>query len=87
MAAGINAGKEVEIPTGVGFCMYARRACLDEIGLFDLEKFGSGYGEENDLCRRALSAGWRNILAPNIFVRHYGGPLLAPANSGAWARR
>jgi GT2 family glycosyltransferase len=87
MAAGINAGKEVEIPTGVGFCMYARRACLDEIGLFDLEKFGSGYGEENDLCRRALSAGWRSILAPNIFVRHYGGPLLAPANSGAWARR
>jgi O-antigen biosynthesis protein len=73
MAAGVNAGKDIEIPTGVGFCMYVRRACLDEIGLFDLEKFGSAYGEENDLCRRALGAGWRNILAPNIFVRHYGG--------------
>jgi O-antigen biosynthesis protein len=73
MAAGVNAGKDVDIPTGVGFCMCVRRACLDEIGLFDLEKFGSAYGEENDLCRRALGAGWRNILAPNIFVRHYGG--------------
>jgi GT2 family glycosyltransferase/glycosyltransferase involved in cell wall biosynthesis len=73
LAAAVNAGKEIEIPTGVGFCMYVRRACIDEIGLFDLENFGFGYGEENDFCRCALRAGWRSILAPNIFVRHYGG--------------
>jgi GT2 family glycosyltransferase/glycosyltransferase involved in cell wall biosynthesis len=72
LAAGANAEVEIEIPTGVGFCMYVRRACLDEIGLFDAEHFGKGYGEENDLCMRAAAAGWRNILAPNIFVRHYG---------------
>ena len=64
---------ELEIPTGVGFCMYVRRTCLDMIGLFDVEKFGHGYGEENDLCRRAVAAGWRNILASDVFVRHYGG--------------
>ncbi|PRF94645.1 glycosyltransferase family 2 protein, partial [Burkholderia multivorans] len=73
LAASVNAGGSVVVPTGVGFCMYIRRACLDRIGLFDMAEFGRGYGEENDLCRRAVKDGWINILAPNIFVRHYGG--------------
>ncbi|MDR8439764.1 glycosyl transferase, partial [Acinetobacter baumannii] len=40
-------GKEnnlVEIPTGVGFCMYIRRDCLNQVGYFDEETFGRGYG-------------------------------------------
>jgi glycosyltransferase involved in cell wall biosynthesis len=73
LAAEVNAGVVVPIPTGVGFCLYIQRACLDQIGLFDGASFGKGYGEENDLCRRAAEAGWSNMLAPNIFVRHYGG--------------
>jgi GT2 family glycosyltransferase/glycosyltransferase involved in cell wall biosynthesis len=72
LAARVNGGQEVEIPTGVGFCMYLRRDCLGDVGLFDTARFGLGYGEENDLCRRAAAAGWRNILAPNVFVRHFG---------------
>jgi O-antigen biosynthesis protein len=73
IAARVNAGKTVDIPTGVGFCMFIRRKCLDIIGLLDVERFGRGYGEENDLCLRAAAAGWRNLLAGDIFVRHYGG--------------
>jgi glycosyltransferase involved in cell wall biosynthesis len=72
LAAEANAGTDVEIPTGVGFCMYVRRSCLNEVGLFNEDAFGQGYGEENDFCLRAASAGWRNILAPNVFVYHYG---------------
>lgn len=73
LASVTHANKTLPIPTGVGFCMYIRRACLNEIGLFDIKHFGKGYGEENDLCRRAAKAGWVNLLAPNVFVRHYGG--------------
>ena len=61
-----------DLPTGVGFCFYVRRALLDEIGDFDSEVFGAGYGEENDLCLRAAKAGWRNVLADNAFVVHTG---------------
>ena len=61
-----------DLPTGVGFCLYLRRALLDEIGYFDAEAFGAGYGEENDLCMRAAKAGWRNVLADNAFVVHTG---------------
>jgi GT2 family glycosyltransferase len=72
LTAEINAGVEVEAPTGVGFCMYIRRDCLQQVGLFDEKTFGHGYGEENDFCQRALRHGWRNIIAADTFVRHWG---------------
>jgi GT2 family glycosyltransferase len=68
-----NAGRTVELPTAVGSCMYIRRACLSDVGLFDAERFGRGYGEENDFCLRATKAGWRNVLAGDVFVFHEGG--------------
>ncbi len=70
--AEINKGRTVDLPTAVGFCMYVRRACVEQIGLLDEERFGRGYGEENDFCRRALRAGWRSVLATDVFVFHAG---------------
>src|SRR5439155_2396270 len=52
-AARVNAGVAIDIPTAVGFCVYIRRDCLDQVGPFDAERFGRGYGEENDFCLRA----------------------------------
>ncbi len=67
-----NAGRSVTVPTTVGFCMYLRRDALDELGAFDAETFGRGYGEENDYCMRANAAGWRHLLACDLFVYHEG---------------
>ena len=61
-----------DIPTGVGFCLYVRRALLDAIGPFD-PVFGRGYGEENDFCMRAVAAGFRNLLCEDTLVLHLGG--------------
>jgi O-antigen biosynthesis protein len=61
-----------DIPTGVGFCFYVRRALIDAIGPFDVA-FGAGYGEENDFCLRAHAAGFRNVLCDDAFVLHTGG--------------
>ncbi|MBV0078204.1 glycosyltransferase [Klebsiella pneumoniae] len=77
-------GKEnnlVEIPTGVGFCMYIRRDCLNQVGYFDEETFGRGYGEENDWCQRAAKAGWPNFHQLNVFVYHKGGVSFAGEQS------
>jgi len=68
-----NAGGAVDVPTAVGFCMFIRRDCLDEVGLFDAQRFGRGYGEENDFCMRAAGTGWRHVMALDTFVRHRGG--------------
>lgn len=67
-----------ELPTGVGFCMFVRRAALDAIGDFDMATFGRGYGEENDWCRRAAGHGWRNVLCDDAYVAHLGGASFAP---------
>lgn len=76
-----NAGQVADVPTGVGFCMYVRRDGLREIGLFDTEQFGQGYGEENDFCRRAAEAGWRNLHALDTFVLHTGGVSFGASKS------
>lgn len=73
MAAACNEETYIPIPTGVGFCMYVSRACLNDIGDLDASKFGKGYGEENDFCLRATVRGWVHLLASNVFVRHCGG--------------
>jgi GT2 family glycosyltransferase len=66
-----------DLPTGVGFCMYLRRAALDALGDFDAATFGRGYGEENDFCLRADAHGWRNVLCDTAFVGHQGGASFA----------
>ncbi len=62
----------VEIPTAVGFCMYIKRQCLRDVGNFDEESFGLGYGEECDFSMRASAAGWKNIIAADVYVFHEG---------------
>ena len=74
-----NAGRSVELPTTVGFCMYIRRAALADIGLFDADAFGRGYGEENDFCLRAERA----RLATSARLRH----LRLPRGLGEFRRR
>ena len=60
------------LPTGVGVCLYIRRALLDDIGLFDATHFGLGYGEENDFCLRALARGWLHVADDATFIYHAG---------------
>nr|WP_256363873.1 glycosyltransferase [Hyphomicrobium sp. 99] len=72
LAALVNKGRSLEVPTGVGFCMYITRAALDSVGYFDFELFGLGYGEENDFCLRASELGFSNKHALDTFVFHSG---------------
>ena len=60
------------LPTGVGVCLYVKRRVLDEVGCFDEEAFGLGYGEENDLCMRATKAGFVHVLDDATFIFHEG---------------
>ena len=57
-----------DIPTAHGFCMYIKREAIDDLGLFDEETFGKGYGEENDFSYRCLQAGYRHLLCDNTYI-------------------
>ncbi|WP_339898733.1 glycosyltransferase [uncultured Gilvimarinus sp.] len=65
-----GAGLSPSVPTGNGFCMYIRRGCLHDVGLFDEEAFPRGYGEENDFCMRARRKGWRHVVDDRTYVFH-----------------
>ena len=73
LATSTHAGVHVEIPVGIGFCMYMRRDCLSDVGSLDADIFGKGYGEEVDFCLRARRRGWSHRLAADVFVYHAGG--------------
>lgn len=64
--------KYPQITVAVGFCMFIKRNVLDEIGYFDAETFGRGYGEENDFCCRAELMGYKHVLCDDTFVYHKG---------------
>jgi GT2 family glycosyltransferase len=65
-----SGGLPFEVPTGNGFCMYVKRALLDDIGVFDAVNFPVGYGEENEFCMRAIEAGWCHKVDPRTYVSH-----------------
>lgn len=53
-----------------GFCMMIRRAVIDDIGYFDEDLFGEGYGEEDDFNLRARNAGWKLVIADDVYIYH-----------------
>jgi GT2 family glycosyltransferase len=84
LAARANGPAVVDIPVGVGFCLYLRRDCLNATGVFRADQFAQGYGEENDLCLRARLLGWRNVALTGLFVGHHGGATFSgPTSNGS----
>jgi O-antigen biosynthesis protein len=71
IAATVNTGALVDIPNGVGFCLYITRECLDAVGLLS-ESYHRGYLEDVDFCLRARENGFRNVCTPSVYVGHAG---------------
>ena len=86
LAAAANGAGVVEIPTGVGFCLYLKRDCLAEVGLLREDTFAQGYGEENDFCLRARHLGWRHVAATGVYVGHVGAASFGAAFGGRGGR-
>lgn len=60
------------IPVANGFCMFIKREVIDKIGLFDMETFERGYGEENDFCYRAEQIGYHHVMCDDTYIYHSG---------------
>lgn len=66
-----NAGCFTEVRRLVGFCLLAKRSMLDEIGGFD-ERYHLGNYEDDDLCLRALQAGYLLRVVQDSYIHHFG---------------
>ncbi len=74
-----NSGQTAESFRLVGFCLMARRAVIDRIGGLD-ERFGSGNFEDDDFCVRAAIAGFKSLIAKDVFIHHVGGQTFQALN-------
>lgn len=61
-----------DVTTVVGFCLLVKRELIATLGVFD-EAFDRGYCEETDFHLRARAAGWRCVVADDVFVYHRQG--------------
>jgi O-antigen biosynthesis protein len=68
IANGVTA---IDLPNGIGFCLYIKRACLDVVGSFS-ELYARGYFEDVEFCLKARERGFRNVCAVGVFVGHAG---------------
>jgi GT2 family glycosyltransferase len=73
LAALANGGQTLEIPVGIGFCLFMRHDCLKITGGLRSDLYAQGYGEENDWCLRARQHGFRHVAALGAYVAHHGG--------------
>ena len=71
IAAATTGLDAVDVPSGIGFCLYITRACLNAVGSLS-ENYQRGYLEDVDFCLRAREHGFRSVCAPSVYVGHEG---------------
>jgi GT2 family glycosyltransferase len=67
-----NAGYWLDVERIIGFCVLIKREVLWKIGGLD-EVFGPGGYEDYDYCMRVKQAGYKVVIASDVFIYHIGG--------------
>ncbi|MFM7232065.1 MAG: glycosyltransferase, partial [bacterium] len=63
--------QRVPSPRLVGFCLLGHASLWARVGGLD-ESYATGNYEDDDLCLRAELAGFRNVIAGEVFIHHEG---------------
>lgn len=66
-----NNGQFIEFPRVTFLCTLLKRKLVEKIGALD-ERFSPGNFEDDDYCIRALLAGYKCLIAKDVFVHHFG---------------
>jgi GT2 family glycosyltransferase len=67
-------------PRLAAIAMLVKRKVFERVGLFE-EDFSPGNYEDDDLCIRALLAGFDVVIAQDVFIHHYGSRTWKASNS------
>lgn len=66
-----NKNKVMHFPRVAFLCTLIKRELLEKIGGLD-ERFSPGNFEDDDFCLRAQLAGYKTVIAQDVFIHHYG---------------
>jgi GT2 family glycosyltransferase/2-polyprenyl-3-methyl-5-hydroxy-6-metoxy-1,4-benzoquinol methylase len=64
-------GRSFEWEWVVGLCLLIKREVINTIGMLD-ERFGLGFFDDDDLSLRARQAGYKILIAQDVFIHHFG---------------
>lgn len=63
----------------VGLCMLIKRELIEKIGGFD-PRFGLGTFEDDDFSLRSILCGYKNVIAQDVFIFHFGSKTFKEEN-------
>jgi GT2 family glycosyltransferase/glycosyltransferase involved in cell wall biosynthesis len=81
-----NKGEILHFPRVAFLCTLIKREVIDKIGGLD-ERFSPGNYEDDDFCLRAQLAGYKTVIAKDVFIHHYGSKSFKANGEKAYAER
>jgi len=81
-----NKGEILFFPRVAFLCTLIKREVIDKIGGLD-ERFSPGNYEDDDFCLRAQLAGYKTVIAKDVFIHHYGSKSFKANGEKAYAER
>ncbi len=71
LVAAKNKGEVLHFPRVAFLCTLIKREVVEKVGGLD-ERFTPGNYEDDDYCLRAQIAGFKTVIAKDVFIHHFG---------------
>jgi len=79
-------GQFFQFPRVAFLCTLIKKEVIDKIGGLD-ERFSPGNFEDDDFCLRAQMAGYKTVIATDVFIHHYGSVSFKANGESEYAKR
>ena len=81
-----NKNEKLFFPRIAFLCTLIKKEVIDKIGGLD-ERFSPGNYEDDDFCLRAQLAGFKTVIAKDVFIHHFGSKSFKANGENKYAER
>ncbi|MCF6270661.1 MAG: hypothetical protein L3J41_13185, partial [Melioribacteraceae bacterium] len=81
-----NKGQFFQFPRVAFLCTLIKKEVIDKIGGLD-ERYSPGNFEDDDFCLRVQKAGYKTVIATDVFIHHFGSISFKADGESEYAKR